>query len=237
MIRPPQNRVPQVSILRPGFTHFLLIPLAALFAVHPLAVHGCSCGHDFDFHMVSWMEAARQFSQVNLHPHWAFSPAFNAGEPRFVFYPPLSWVLGALLGLLLTHLPGGSQVAGWSAAPIVFTWIVLTLSGLAMYRLARAFAGSNAALLAAILYLANPYLLFTAYERTAYGEMLAAAWIPLLLLSILRERVTVPGIALPVALLWLTNPPAAVMGSYTLALLALLRIVSTNAGAPEPVLS
>jgi hypothetical protein len=226
MIRPPQNRVPQVSILRPGFTHFLLIPLAALFAVHPLAVHGCSCGHDFDFHMVSWMEAARQFSQVNLHPHWAFSPAFNAGEPRFVFYPPLSWVLGALLGLLLTHLPGGSQVAGWSAAPIVFTWIVLTLSGLAMYRLARVFAGRNAALLAAILYLANPYLLFTAYERTAYGEMLAAAWIPLLLLSILRERVTVPGIALPVALLWLTNPPAAVMGSYTLALLAAIRVVS-----------
>jgi hypothetical protein len=235
MIRPPQNRVPQVSILRPGSTHFLLIPLAALFAVHPLAVHGCSCGHDFDFHMVSWMEAARQFSHGNLHPHWAFSPAFNAGEPRFVFYPPLSWVLGALLGLLLTHLPGVSPiagpVAGWSATPIVFTWIVLTLSGLALYRLARVFAGSNAALLAAILYLANPYLLFTAYERTAYGEMLAAAWIPLLLLSILRERVTVPGIALPIALLWLTNPPAAVMGSYTLALLALLRI-ATDLGAP-----
>src|ERR1019366_7289915 len=217
MTRPPQNRVPQVSILRPGFTHFLLIPLAALFAAHPLAVHGCSCGHDFDFHMVSWMEAARQFSQGNLPPHGPFGPAFRAGDPRFVFSPPLSWVLGALLGLLLTHLPGVSQVAGWSATPIVFTWIVLTLSGLALYRLARGFAGSNAALLAAILYLANPYLLFTAYERTAYGEMLAAAWIPLLLLSILRERVTVPGIALPIALLWLTNPPAAVMGSYTLA--------------------
>jgi hypothetical protein len=240
MIRPPQNRVPQVSILRPGSTHFLLIPLAALFAVHPLAVHGCSCGHDFDFHMVSWMEAARQFSQGNLHPHWAFSPAFNAGEPRFVFYPPLSWVLGALLGLLLTHLPGVSPiagpVAGWSATPIVFTWIVLTLSGLALYRLAREFAGSNAALLAAVLYLANPYLLFTAYERTAYGEMLAAAWIPLLLLSILRKRVTAIGIALPIALLWLTNPPAAVMGSYTLALLALLRI-ATDLGAGAPGLA
>jgi hypothetical protein len=181
--------------------------------------------------MVSWMEAARQFSHGNLHPHWAFSPAFNAGEPRFVFYPLLSWALGAVLGLLLTHLPGVSQVAGWTATPIVFTWIVLTLSGLALYRLARVFAGRDAALLAAILYLANPYLLFTAYERTAYGEMLAAAWIPLLLLSILRERVTVPGIALPIALLWLTNPPAAVMGSYTLALLALLRI-ATALGAP-----
>ena len=217
---------------QPERRHLLLLPLAALFAMHPLAVAGCSCGHDFDFHMVSWMEAARQFSHGNLHPHWAFSPAFNAGEPRFVFYPPLSWVLGAVLGLLLTHLPGVSQVAGWTATPVVFTWIVLTLSGLALYRLARAFAGSNAALLAAILYLANPYLLFTAYERTAYGEMLAAAWIPLLLLSILRERVTVPGIALPIALLWLTNPPAAVMGSYTLALLALLRI-ATDLGAPS----
>jgi hypothetical protein len=216
---------------QPERLHLLLLPLAALFAVHPLAVAGCSCGHDFDFHMVSWMEVARQFSQGNLHPHWAFSPAFNAGEPRFVFYPPLSWVLGAVLGLLLTHPPGVSQVAGWTATPIVFTWIVLTLSGLALYRLARVFAGSNAALLAAILYLANPYLLFTAYERTAYGEMLAAAWIPLLLLSILSERVTVPGIALPIALLWLTNPPAAVMGSYALALLALLRI-ATALGAP-----
>jgi len=234
MTRPPQDRVPQVSILRPGFTHLFLIPLAALFAVHPLAVHGCSCGHDFDFHLLSWMEAARQFSHGNLHPHWAFSPAYNAGEPRFVFYPPLSWSLGALLGLLLTHLPGVSPIAGpiagWTAAPIVFTWIALTLSGLAMYRLARVFTGGNAALLAAVLYLANPYMLFNAFERTAYGELLAAAWVPLLLLSILRPRVTAIGIALPLALLWLTNAPAAVMGSYTLALLALLRI-ATNPGA------
>jgi len=38
--------------------------------------------------------------------------------------------------------------------------------------------------------MANPYMLFTAYERTAYAELLAAAWIPLLLLAVLRERVT-----------------------------------------------
>ncbi len=211
----------------------LLIPLAALFAVHPLIVHGCSCGHDFDFHLVNWMEAARQFSRGNLHPHWAFSPAFNAGEPRFVFYPPLSWTLGALLGLLLTHLPGVSPSAGWTATPIAFTWLALTLSGLTLYHLARAFAGNNAALLAAVLYLANPYMLFTAYERTAYGELLAAAWIPLVLLAILRERVTIPGIALPVALLWLTNAPAAVMGCYTLALLAAIRLSAELSSSPR----
>ena len=214
--------------------HLLLIPLAALVAVLPLIMHGCSCGHDFDFHLLNWMEAASQFSHGNLHPHWAFSAAFNAGEPRFVFYPPLSWVLGALLGLLLTHLPGVTPAAGWNATPILFTWIALTASGFTLYRLARAFATTNAALLAATLYLANPYMLFTAYERTAYAELLAAAWIPLLFHAILRDRVTIPGIALPVALLWLTNAPAAVMGSYVLALLATLRLISTYRAAAVP---
>ena len=206
--------------------HLVLIPLVALAAVMPLIYLGCSCGHDFDFHLLNWMEAAHQFSHGNLHPHWAFTPAFNAGEPRFVFYPPLSWVLGALIGLLLTHLPGVTEAAAWTATPIVFTWIALTLSGLTLHRLARIFIGSNAALLAATLYVVNPYMLFTAYERTAYGELLAAAWIPLLLCAILSDRVAIPLIAVPVTLLWLTNAPAAVMGSYTLALLAVIRVIS-----------
>jgi hypothetical protein len=172
------------------------------------------------------MEAARQFSHGNMHPHWAFTPAYNAGEPRFVFYPPISWTLGALLGLALTHLPGVSEAAGWTAAPILYTWLVLTLSGVTLYRLARQYASQNAALIAATLYLANPYMLFTAYERTAYAELLAAAVIPLLLQSILNERVTITRIAVPVALLWLINAPAAVMGSYALAFLAILRFIN-----------
>src|ERR1700731_857533 len=129
---------------------YLLIPLAAFLATIPLLIKGCSCGHDFDFHILSWMEAARQFTHGNLYPHWAYSPAYNAGEPRFVFYPPLSWMLGALLGLILTHLPGVTAAAGWSAAPVAFTWIALSLSGITLYRLARVFAGTNAALLAAV---------------------------------------------------------------------------------------
>jgi hypothetical protein len=208
-------------------SHRLLIPLAALVATLPLILHGTSCGHDFDFHLLSWFEAATQFAHGNLHPHWAFTPAFNAGEPRFVFYPPVSWYLGATLGLILTHLPGISEAAGWTATPILYTWVALTLSGLTMHRLAREFASPNAALLSAILYLANPYMLFTAYERTAYAELLAAAWMPLLLLSILEEKPRIPRIAIPLALLWLTNAPAAVMGTYTLALLAVLRLAAT----------
>ena len=193
---------------------YILIPLAALLAVLPLILHGCSCGHDFDFHLVSWLEAAQQFRHGNLHPTWTTTPAWNAGEPRFVFYPPLSWTLGALLGLILP----------WTWTPIAYTWLALTAAGLSLHRLARAFTTPNAAILAAVVYLANPYTLFTAYERTAYAELLAAAILPLLLHGILRPRITIPGIAVPVALLWLTNAPAAVMGCYALALLAAIRL-------------
>jgi hypothetical protein len=210
---------------------YLLIPLAAFIAVIPLLIHGCSCGHDFDFHLLSWFEAARQFTHGNLHPHWAYTPAYNAGEPRFVFYPPLSWITGAILGLILP----------WQWTPIVYTWLALTASGLALYRLARDFTTSTASLIAATLYMVNPYMLFTAYERTAYAELLAAAWIPLLLHAILRRQITIPRIAIPIALLWLTNAPAAVMSCYALALLTFVRLITnpatenrntTNPGAP-----
>lgn len=73
-------------------------------------------------------------------------------------------------------------------------------------------------------------MLFTAYERTAYAELLAAAWIPLLLHAILRKRVTVTSIAIPVALLWLTNAPAAVMSCYALALIAAIRLLQPANG-------
>jgi hypothetical protein len=198
----------------------VLVPLAALVVVLPLLVGGCSCGHDFDFHLVSWFEAAAQFRAGVVIPHWAFSPGWNAGEPRFVFYPPLSWVLGALLGMVLP----------WAAVPVAYTWIALTAAGFGMYRLGGVVAGvggtrEGGALLAAMVYVANPYMIFTAYERTAYAELLAAAWIPLALAAVLRTRVTVLGLAVPVALLWLTNAPAAVMGCYAVGLVGVLRLI------------
>jgi hypothetical protein len=191
---------------------WLLLPLLALVAIHPLLVHGCSCGHDFEFHLESWLDAARQMRHGTLYPQWATTAAWNAGEPRFVFYPPLSWMLGALLTMLLPI----------TAAPLVFTWLALTGAGLAMFFLARRFTSAPAALLASAIYLANPYLLFTAFERTAYAELLAAAWMPLIVLAALRTRLHLASIALPLTLLWLTNAPAAVIGSYGFALLILL---------------
>jgi hypothetical protein len=194
---------------------FLLIPFATLLVLHPLLIHGPSCGQDLSFHVQSWLDAAQQLRHGTLYPHWDTTAAWNAGEPRFLFYPPLSWLLGAILTLIFPT----------ALCPTIFIAIALLASGITFHKLASEFTSPNAALIASTLYLANPYMLFTAFERSALAELLAAAWIPLLLLALLRPRPTMRSIAIPLALLWLTNAPAAVIGSYTLALLATLRVL------------
>ncbi|WP_446744054.1 hypothetical protein [Silvibacterium acidisoli] len=178
-------------------------------ALLPLAWRGPSCGHDFDFHLESWLEIVRQWHQGVLYPHWAASPNFGAGEPRFVFYPPASWMLGALLGAVLP----------WTWTPLAFTLIALVLLAACFFRMAREWMPLDDAALAACLYVVNPYVLFVAYERTAYAELLAGAWLPLLVLYAMRAKPSAMRLALVVCLLWLTNAPAAVMGCYALVVL------------------
>ena len=204
--------------------HPLLLCAVAFVAILPMLFRGPSCGHDFEFHLLSWLEAANQFAHFG-YPHWAFTAAWGAGEPRFLFYPPLSWTLGALLGLMLP----------WKFVAIAFTWVALSISGLTMHRLTSRFVDPNAALLAASLYIVNPYMLFTAYERTAYGELLAAAWLPLLFAAILAARIRIVPIAVPLALLWLTNAPAGVMSSYALAFIAVVRLARSPGSTRLPI--
>ena len=205
----------------------LLLPFVALIVIHPLLIHGISCGQDMGFHTQSWLDAAQQLRHGH-YPRWAFTPAWNAGEPRFIFYPPISWLIGALLTMVLPISTVHRSRTSSSASPPQAS---------AMHHLARHYVSPNAALLASAFYIANPYMLFNAFERTAFAELLAAAWIPLLLLAVLRTRPTIRGIAIPIALLWLTNAPAAVMGCYTFALIAAIRVVlsvtSTKSRHPE----
>jgi hypothetical protein len=189
----------------------LLIAGTALLAVGTLIVRGNSCGHDFDFHLLSWMEVARAWHAGLIYPHWVQDANYGAGEPRLVFYPPVSWLLGGVLGI----------VFGWHAAPVLFVLLALSAAGSSMYLLAREWAPPHAAIFAACVYVVNPYALFVVYERSALGELLAGAWLPLMVLFALRTRSSVTPLGLSVAALWLTNSPAAVMGSYLLAILAL----------------
>ena len=204
------------SKLSRALPNLVLVWAVAFVAILPVLFRGPSCGHDFDFHLLSWLEAANQFAHFG-YPHWAFTPAWGAGEPRFIFYPPLSWTLGAVLGLMLP----------WKFVATAFTWVALSVSGMTMYRLASRFVDPHASLLAATLYVVNPYMLFTAYERTAYGELLAAAWLPLLFAAIFAKCVRIVPIAVALGLIWLTNAPAGVMSSYALAFITVIRLIKS----------
>jgi hypothetical protein len=196
------------------FPHaFLIIAATAFAVVFPFLLLGVLAGHDFAFHMNSWMEVAAQWKQGIFYPRWAALANYGYGEPRFIFYPPISWMVGAALG---TVLP-------WVLVPGAFVWIALTLSGCSMFLLARTWLGRRDAVFAAALYATNPYYLVIVYWRSDFAELLAGALLPLLLLYSLHthesERKALVALSVIVALAWLTNAPVGVMVNYSLLLL------------------
>jgi len=184
----------------------------------PLFWRGIPSGHDFEFHMYSWIEVLSQWKQGIVYPRWAALAHWGYGEARFLFYPPASWTLGAALGAILP----------WKLVPGAYVWITLSLAGISMHRLARQWLPAPDALFAAVFYAVNPYHVVIVYWRSAFAELLAAVWLPLLLLGLvrLRERGTRPvlRLSLILAAAWLTNAPSAVMVHYSAAALALVLV-------------
>jgi hypothetical protein len=194
----------------------LMVMATAFLVVVPFFFLGSPSGHDFEFHLNSWMEVLGQWRQGIVYPRWAGLAQYGYGEARFIFYPPASWTLGAALGALLP----------WKAVPGVYVWMALTLSGCSMFLLSRQWLERRDAIFAAALYAANPYYIVIVYWRSAFAELLAGALLPLLLLYALRcgeeeEQAVIP-LGLIVAAAWLTNIPAAVIVNYSLALLIVI---------------
>jgi hypothetical protein len=194
----------------------LVVMATAFLVILPFFFLGNPSGHDFEFHMNSWMEVLSQWRQGILYPRWAALAQYGYGEARFIFYPPASWTLGAALGALLP----------WNAVPGAYVWLALTLSGCSMFLLARGWLDRRDAIFAAALYAANPYYIVIVYWRSAFAELLASALLPLLLLYVLHSEEDGGEAVVPLALIvagaWLTNIPAAVMVSYSLTLLVVI---------------
>lgn len=235
----------------------LLIFLAAFLAVVPQLIRGNSCGHDFDVHLASWLDCVNGWRHGIPYPHWASSPNYGAGEPRFVYYPPLTWMLGAALGVILP----------WHLAPIALTFLILAGTGLATRALALEALDDLPATLAGCLSLVSLYSLFTAFERAAFPESVGGVCLPLLLLYVMRDRpgpgcpilsrflrkgVNLPStpviheagvmrrafngaaapLAIALAVAWLSNLPLGVMAGYLLAGVALLWALVKRSWAP-----
>jgi 6-pyruvoyl-tetrahydropterin synthase related domain len=180
--------------------------------ITPMPFLDNASGHDFQFHIASWMECASQWRDGIVYPRWAEWANWGFGEPRFIFYPPASWMIGAAMGSVLP----------WRAVPGAFIWLALIAAGMSMWKFAREWLDGPQAAVAAVLYAVNPYELVIVYYRSDFAELLAGALFPLVLWGAVRisrgEWRRVPLLATVLAAVWLSNAPAAVMATYSLAL-------------------
>ncbi|MEZ4709778.1 MAG: 6-pyruvoyl-tetrahydropterin synthase-related protein [Caldilineaceae bacterium] len=203
----PSDKQPSLAdahrprLWRDGF--FWLALAFSIFAVAPFLQPGYFWGaNDARHHIYFLFEFNRLWQDGVWWPRWSPDFTFGYGYPFFNIYGPFSHFVAELL---LYY----GKLSYTGAIKTVFGLSILG-SAAAMYAYVRTWAGRQAALCAALVYVYAPYHLLNLYVRANLAESMAFVWLPLALWAV-RQCVLQPsygaiaGLGISVAGLLLTS--------------------------------
>ena len=127
-------------------------------------------GEDSRHHYLWIQNFASQLLQGDLYPRWLADTNYRYGSPTFVFYPPFTYYISAILKAL--------GISFDRLLAILFTGITLS-SGFFGYLCKRRDWGMLPAITIGLFFLFSPYQLVSLYERGALAESMAISLIPL----------------------------------------------------------
>ena len=167
--------------LDPGL---VLVLALTLFLAIPLAMNpGLPSGSDTLLHSYRVAEMQRSWEHGLVTPRWGEGFYLGYGSPLFHFYASLTYYVTSVLQLFFNL--GALDALRW-----LLLLSLLMCSG-GMYLFCKRRSGRLGAVLAGLVYVYSPYLMYTeAYARGAFPELLAFALFPLLLWRIdaLRDK-------------------------------------------------
>jgi len=138
----------------------------------PLFTGSVLAGHDAFEYFPRLVEVHQNFTHGVFVPRWAPDLGRGTGQPLFLFHPPMIYYLGELW-----HLLGFDFVTAMNLACVV----VVLLSALGMFLLARLYFGDAGGWLGAAACLYAPYFAVDLYVRSAMEEFSAFAFFALAL--------------------------------------------------------
>ncbi|GAA4499426.1 hypothetical protein [Pseudaeromonas paramecii] len=208
-----------VWLLRLMNTWSVWLVLIGVLLTLPLLCNPTPTGHDFLHHLLFSHHFSQQFWQGELYPRWMQAMNAGFGSPTFFFYPPLPyWVTALCQAVLPTQGAGDGHPLALAALLALIASGVTARAWLLGYGI-----GQRAALLGALLYMAQPYhLLIDLYQRYAFAEFWAFVWLPMILHGSVRlaqgGRLALAQLAGGVAALTLSHLPVLLLASPLIAL-------------------
>jgi hypothetical protein len=193
----------------------IAVLILSLFTAIPLLSNvGLPNGSDVLYHTYRVGEMHRSWQHGVLFPSWAEGLYFGYGSPLFHFYASLTYYLTSIL----------TTIFNASALDALRTVLMVSLLGCSsgMYLFVKRRAGRLGGIIAGLVYVYSPYLMYTeTYARGTYPELLAFALFPFILWRIdaLRDKPA------PLNFIWVVLLEVALINAHNLMALTLTMLI------------